>query len=153
MVVVATASALPSMARPTAFSIYSYAALPHIAETFPYANFSGSIFRRSITSITPDVYSPSEGSSISCSFWSVPQILTASASIPLSPVTTQRAVSMIFSSARAFTVISGPIPAGSPIGITMTGLSSVIMHHFLFSEVIMTWNLLKLHWTNNPFIC
>ncbi len=117
------ASIFFSRASFTVSSIYSKAAFPAIACILPISSSSISILFKSIKSIVPLMYFPFCGLSTTLIFKSKPQNFIALEITSLSPITIGLDILYTSSLFKAFTTISGPMPAGSPIGIPIIGLS------------------------------
>ena len=98
------------------------AAFPAAADTFPISISSGSATGRSSTSMVPGAYPPSEGLFTGRIFKSVlPVNSSALRRILASPTTRGRHFSYSSGRPSAFTAISGPMPAGSPMVIPISG--------------------------------
>ena len=78
-------------------------------------------------STVPNSYFASDGSSILLYFNSFPRTFAALSMIAILPITNGRQQSWISSLNIVPTTISGPIPAGSPIVIAVTGLYCVLI--------------------------
>lgn len=126
---VTVASTCPSMASSITFSTYRNAASPHMADTCPRTSSSMETRPMSSTSMVPWVKTASLTSFTARTFISSwPAIFSAASRTQASPTTMGLHSSYMDWSASAFTVISGPILAGSPMVIPIIFLSSTLTH-------------------------
>ena len=110
----------PAMASSTARWMNWKAASPAIADKRPKGRSSGTT-ARSMQSTWPIRYGASAGSPTVCTRSFEPTMPPALRSLLASPITSGRLISYTSGTARAFMMISGPMPAASPMVMAMIG--------------------------------
>ena len=122
---------LPDNARSVARCKYSKAALPNIGTTRPLRRTRGSILCKSRTSMTPWLNLALFTLFISSTLISVVIVLRASRMVAASPITRGLHSWCTSGKERAMAMISGPIPAASPMVMPTIGLPEITLEKLL----------------------